>query len=161
MNHCLFWPTWCRLENVKWSNSRQFNPNFKIKTQKTHKQQSMRPLTCYKYFCQIYLFFGYLSIMANLVRPVWGVRLHLWTKWIWFLESASKKYAINMCWWFFENLSPPNDSELFYFPVTVHHSLASQPFYFLASILTVSWPHPHLMPRLTLPRHILLIFIFS
>ena len=107
MNHCLFWPTWCGLKNVKWSNSRQFNPNFKIKTQKTHKQQSMRPLTCYKYFCQIYLFFGYLSIMANLVRPVWGVRLHFWTKWIWFLESASKKYAIHMCWWFFENLSPP------------------------------------------------------
>ena len=115
MNHCLFWPTWCGLKNVKWSNSRQFNPNFKIKTQKTHKQQSMRPLTCYKYFCQIYLFFGYLSIMANLVRPVWGVRLHFWTKWIWFLESASKKYAIYMCWWFFENLSPPYVKVLFMF----------------------------------------------
>ena len=72
MNHCLFWPTWCRLENVKWSNSRQFNPNFKIKTQKTHKQQSMRPLTCYKYFCQIYLFFWIFEYYGQLGAPGLG-----------------------------------------------------------------------------------------
>ena len=72
MNHCLFWPTWCRLENVKWSNSRQFNPNFKIKTQKTHKQQSMRPLTCYKYFCQIYLFLWIFEYYGQLGAPGLG-----------------------------------------------------------------------------------------
>ena len=72
MNHCLFWPTWCGLKNVKWSNSRQFNPNFKIKTQKTHKQQSMRPLTCYKYFCQIYLFLWIFEYYGQLGAPGLG-----------------------------------------------------------------------------------------
>ena len=38
--------------------------------------------------------------------------------------------------------------------------LSSQAFYFLTSIVTVSCPHPHLLPRFTLLRHILLIFMF-
>ena len=135
MNHCLFWPTWCRLENVKWSNSRQFNPNFKIKTQKTHKQQSMRPLTCYKYFCQIYLFLWIFEYYGQLGAPGLGCATSFVDKMNMIFGISVKKicykHVLVIFWKSFPPLMIVNYSIFpWQFITALHHSLStfSHPF---------------------------------